>query len=144
MNVESVLRTVGSRMVSAPMTAALRVAVERMRAEKVEAVLATDHCATEGVSVLGLVTQADVDAALRRRGKAALVEPISRSMRSRLVVCDKNESLEAAIALMRSRAARHDLVMDREQAVGIISADELASFSSSESAIAEVGQERAG
>jgi CBS domain-containing protein len=51
-----------------------------------------------------------------------------------LVVCDVREALPALIMRMRERAAHHAVVMDREQAIGVIDVSDILFFSAADGA----------
>lgn len=129
MKIKSVLGQLGQRLISISMTQPLHVAIQLMDAERVDAVLVTDHCATEGLAVLGLLTRKDADGAIKLHGRNAFAMPISRLTAARFVVCDQGEPLTIVISLIESRSADHVLVMDREQTVSLINAPDILRFS---------------
>lgn len=128
MRVEAMLRHRGARLVSVPMGESLRSTVALMRSEQVDAVVVTDRCATEGEAVLGLLTRGDVIDALADHGLAAFAMPVAKLAGGRLVMCDVGETVPGLIATMRERGAGHALVMDREQAVGLIDVSDILFF----------------
>jgi signal-transduction protein with cAMP-binding, CBS, and nucleotidyltransferase domain len=119
------------RIVTVPMTNSLQSAMTLMRTERVDAVLVIDRCATEGEVVLGLLTRRAVCDALADHGVAALAMKVADLG---LVVCDVREALPALIMRMRERAAHHAVVMDREQAIGVIDVSDILFFSAADGA----------
>ncbi|MCF3946782.1 CBS domain-containing protein [Acidiphilium sp. AL] len=128
MIVETMLRHRGPRIVSLSMDKTLQAAVTLMRAEQVDAVVVIDRCATEGEAVLGVLTRQDVTDAVADHGAAAFAMPVAKLIKGRLVVCDIGEELPTLIEMMRERAAQHALVMDREQAIGLIDVSDILFF----------------
>lgn len=128
MTVETVLRLRGARIISVGMDRSLQAAVALMREEDVDALVVIDRCATEGDSVLGLLTRQDVTDAVADHGMDAFALPVGRLIKGRLVMCDVAEELPELISAMRERSAQYALVMDREQAIGLIGASDILFF----------------
>ena len=99
-----------------------------MRKERVDAVAVIDRCATEGEVVLGLLTRRAVFDAMTDHGAAALSMTVAKLIGDGLVFCDIDEGLPVLITRMRERAAHHAVVMDREQAVGVIDVSDILFF----------------
>ena len=128
MIVEAMLHHRGPRIVSVPMNKSLQGTVALMRAEQVDAVVVFDRCATEGEAVLGLLTRQDIIDALADHGIAAFTMPVAKLIKGPFVICDIGEDLPSLISTMRERAAHHALVMDREQAIGLIDVSDILFF----------------
>lgn len=128
MKIEAILLGSTPCRTSVHMTKPLQTAVDLMRADATDAVVVTDHCATEGEAVFGLLTRQDVDDALAAHGAAALRMPIGKVAKGRFVVCDKGSLLADVISMMERNAAPHTLVMDREQLVGLLAGPDIVAF----------------
>ena len=128
MSLKAMLHSRPSRVVTVPMTNSLQSAMALMRTECLDAVAVIDRCATEGEVVLGLLTRKAVFDVLVDHGTAALSMPVANLVGSGLVLCDIDEALPALIARMHERAAHHALVMDREQAIGVIDVSDILFF----------------
>lgn len=137
MRLEAVLHYSGPCHASADIKKTLQVAVDLMRAEATDAILVTDHCATEGQAVFGLLTREHVIDAIATYGMAAFAMPVFKFAKGRLVVCDKGELLSDVVALMKQRSAFHALVMDREQAIGLVAVSDILFFNHGAMAAAE-------
>ncbi|MBU6419791.1 MAG: CBS domain-containing protein [Proteobacteria bacterium] len=120
MKIEAILAQIPVRRVCMNMEMPLRAAMKLMEKEKVEALVVTDHCATEGEAVLGLLALEDAKAAVAARGPSILDARISRFVSDRYVVCDKGEMLPDAVKMIEGRAASHMLVMDRDAMIGLV------------------------
>ena len=132
MSLSAILHSRPSRVVTVPMTNSLQSAMTLMRTERVDAVPVIDRCATEGEVVLGLLTRRAVFDALTDHGPAALAMKVADLIDDGLVFCDIGEGLPALITRMRERAAHHVVVMDREQAIGVIDVSDILFFSAAD------------
>jgi CBS domain-containing protein len=129
MSLKAMLHSRAPRVVTVPMTNSLQATITLMRTQRLDAVAVIDRCATEGEAVLGLLTRQAVFDALADHGIAALGMQVADLVGSGLVLCDIDEALPALIARMREQAAHHALVMDREQAIGVIDVSDILFFS---------------
>ncbi len=128
MKIETVLPQIAPCRVSMRMEKPLRAALKLMETEGVEALVVTDHCATEGEAVLGLLARSDAEEAVAAQGAAALDSTVSRFVSSRFVVCDKGEHLHDAMKMIERRAVSHMLIMDRETMVGLVAHRQVQDF----------------
>lgn len=128
MSLTAILHSRPARVVTVPMTSSLQSAMTLMRTERVDAVAVIDRCATEGEVLLGLLTRRAVFDAMTDHGAAALAMPVAKLIGDGLVFCDIDEGLPVLITRMRERAAHHAVVMDREQAVGVIDVSDILFF----------------
>jgi CBS domain-containing protein len=134
MSLTAILHSRTLRVVTVPMTHSLQSAMTLMRTERVDAVPVVDRCATEGEVVLGLLTRRAVCDALADHGAAALTMKVADLIGDGLVVCDVREALPALITRMRERAAHYAVVMDREQAIGVIDVSDILFFGAADDA----------
>jgi CBS domain-containing protein len=111
------------------MTSSLQSAMTLMRSERVDAVAVIGRCATEGEVMLGLLTRRAVFDALTDHGAAALAMPVAKLIGDGSVFCDIGEGVPALTTRMHERAAHHAVVMDREQAIGVIDVSDILFFS---------------
>lgn len=128
MKIETVLTQIAPCRVSMHMEKPLRAALKLMEREDVEVLVVTDHCATEGEAVLGLLVRSDVEKAVAAQGAAVLDSTVSRFISGRFVVCDKAEYLHDAMQMIERHAASHMLVMDRESMVGLVAHRQVRGF----------------
>ena len=128
MRIETVLTQIAPCRVSMHMEKPLRAALKLMQTEGVECLVVTDHCATEGEAVLGLLARSDAEEAVIAQGAAVLDLTVSRFVSSRFVVCDKGEYLHDAMEMIERRAASHMLIMDRETMVGLVAHRQVQGF----------------
>ncbi len=68
MKIETILTQIAPSRVSMHMEKPLRAALKLMETEGVEVLVVTDHCATEGEAVLGLLIRSDAEEAVAARG----------------------------------------------------------------------------
>jgi predicted transcriptional regulator len=128
MKLETVLTQIAPCRVSMHMEKPLRAALKLMQTEGVECLVVTDHCATEGEAVLGLLARSDAEEALVAQGAAVLDSTVARFVSGRFVVCDKGEHLHDAIEMIERRAASHMLFMGRETMVGLVAHRQVRGF----------------
>lgn len=125
MIIEGVLAERGARLVTVRMEQPLGRALARMEAEAVDAVIVTDHCATEGMAVLGICSQSDVEAAVSKHGSETLEMSVATFAVGHVLVCDAKDRISDVIAELEARSIGHVIVMDREQALAVLSASDL-------------------
>jgi predicted transcriptional regulator len=134
MSLSAIIHARSLRVVTVPMTHSLQSVMRLMRAECVDAVPVIDHCATEGEVVLGLITRRAVCDALADHGPAALTMKVADLLEDGMVFCDVREALPSLVTRMRDRAAHHAVVMDREQAIGVINVSDILFFTATDAA----------
>ncbi len=127
MTLESILLSGLSMMCTVPMANPLGRAQVLMNREQTDVLLVTDHCGSEGQHVAGLLTIEDVDSGLKRHGQRALAMPVERFTSRFFIMCDKAESLHAVLEKSQEWQARYVVVMDREQYIGLVPVDQIAS-----------------
>lgn len=125
MIIEGVLSERGARLVAVRMEQPLSRALARMQTEAVDVVIVTDHCATEGMAVLGICSQRDAEEAIGKHGPKTLEMPVGAFAVGRLVVCDATDRVSDVLAELERRSIEHVLVMDREQAFGVLNVSDL-------------------
>ena len=89
MNVQAILETKGSDVVSIAPTATLQTAVHRLAEHRIGAllVLGPDH------RVIGIVSERDIVRVLARHGAAVLSEPLSTVMTRTVVTCTRSDTI---------------------------------------------------
>lgn len=125
MILEGVLLDRPARRVAVRMDQTLGQALARMQTEQVDAVIVTDHCATEGVAVLGVCSRSDADDAVGKHGAAAFAMPVGQFALRRLAVCDVKDRLREVANELEARSVEHVLVMDCEQTLGLLDASDV-------------------
>jgi CBS domain-containing protein len=117
MNVQSILDTKGSHIVSIAPTATLQSAVHRLAEHRIGAllVLGPDH------RVVGIVSERDIVRALAERGPDVLSEPLSTVMTRTVVTCTQSDSIGDIMEHMTQGKFRHVPVIDQDRVVGVIS-----------------------
>jgi CBS domain-containing protein len=115
--VEHYLRPV----VTVPLTADLRMAVERMRQHSTGCVVV----AGESGSVEGILTDRDVAVRAVARGLDASRTPVSSVMSAPVVACEAAQPLEAVVEQMRARGVRRMPILRAGRVAGIVTYDDL-------------------
>lgn len=125
MIIERVLSERGARLVAVRTEQPLSRALARMQTEAVDVVIVMDHCATEGMAVLGICSQCDAEEAVGKHGSKTLEIPVGAFAVGRMVVCDATDRVSDVLAELERRSVEHVLVMDREQALGVLNVSDL-------------------
>ena len=110
------LKTKPDRIVSVRSTAAVVLALQAMRDNRVRAVLVMD----EG-RLSGIITQGDCAIKVLLPGRDAKDTLVGEVMTANPMTVKPSDPLEACMGLMANRGFRHLPVMDGERVVGVVS-----------------------
>jgi CBS domain-containing protein len=117
MNVESILRQKGNRVVTIAPGAHLTDAVAALRQNKVGA-LVVSH---DGTGVEGILSERDIINSLAEHGAAALDLTVADTMSRNVITCRRGDTIADLAALMTERRIRHLPVVEDRHLVGIVS-----------------------
>jgi CBS domain-containing protein len=95
----------------------LKEVVELLAAKGVGAAVVSDA----SQSVLGILSERDVVRVIARHGAAALDDPVSRHMTSKVVTVTSDDTIEHVMQTMTAGRFRHVPVVDGSRLTGIIS-----------------------
>lgn len=117
MNVQSILETKGSDIVSIAPTATLQTAVHRLAEHRIGAllVLGPDR------RVVGIVSERDIVRVLAERGASVLSEPLSTVMTRTVVTCARSDTIGDIMERMTKGKFRHVPVVDQDRVIGVVS-----------------------
>lgn len=117
MNVQSILETKGSDIVSIAPTATLQTAVHRLAEHRIGAllVLGPDR------RVVGIVSERDIVRVLAERGASVLSEPLSTVMTRIVVTCARSDTIGDIMERMTKGKFRHVPVVDQDRVIGVVS-----------------------
>ena len=107
MQVQAILSRKGDWVATIQPSATLGVAVQRLRDERVGALVVSD----EG-EIGGIVSERDVVRRLAEAGAAALEEPVTSAMTTEVFTCVPGDDLEHLMRLMTEQRVRHLPVRD--------------------------------
>ena len=116
MTVRAILDTKGHQIVSVPLDAKLAEAINILGERKIGAVLVMSQGHIEGI-----LSERDIVRVLGDRGAAALDEPVSAVMTSKVVSCRPTDTVAAIMEMMTLGKFRHLPVLEGERVVGLIS-----------------------
>ncbi|MEA3040704.1 MAG: hypothetical protein QOC65_193 [Sphingomonadales bacterium] len=123
MNIEAILRTKGSEVVTVDCDTLLSAAIGLLAERRIGAL----PVMKEG-RVAGIVSERDVIYCLRREGAAILDWPVERAMTSPTITAEPSMPVLAGLSLMTERRIRHLPVVDGGRLVGMVSIGDLVKF----------------
>lgn len=125
MKVEDILRAKEARIVAVRSGSTVEEAMGLMKAEAVSALVVKDVCRTEGNAFAGMLSDADIKAAVTARGPAALRLPVFQFMARAPITCGPEDSVEEVRELMARHGLCHLPVLDGGTLIGVISDSDL-------------------
>lgn len=110
MNVQSILSTKGSAVVTISPDASLAEATAVLREKGFGALVAS----VDGSSIDGIVSERDIVRALADDGAATLDRDVASCMSTEVFTCEPNDSIDALMAMMTERRIRHLPAVDAD------------------------------
>jgi CBS domain-containing protein len=117
MNVEGILKTKGSSVITIAPDARIGQAVDLLRQKGIGAVVVS----TDGETVAGILSERDVVHALAERGAELLGLSVSALMTRHVFTCKPGDSTADLMAEMTRRRIRHLPVVEDGKLAGIVS-----------------------
>ena len=114
MNVQSILGSKGSKVVTITSAASLADAVGTLRDAGVGALIVSN----DGTHIDGIVSERDVVRALANHGASVLGRQVSSVMSPDVVTCKVDDSVDSLMQAMTERRIRHLPVVDEEGVLG--------------------------
>jgi CBS domain-containing protein len=121
MNVETILRRKGRRVVTIGRDARLAEAAERLCRHGIGALVVSG----DGESIDGIVSERDIVAALDRLGAEVVAASVAEVMTAPVITCTPGDSVAELMAEMTTRRIRHFPVIDDGRLSGIVSIGDL-------------------
>ena len=121
MNVETILRNKGNRVVTIRPDAAVAEAVDLLNRERIGAIVVSE----DGRGVDGILSERDIVIALAEHGEDLLSQPVDRIMTRTVITCDPADSVGTLMAEMTNRRIRHFPVVADGSLIGIVSIGDL-------------------
>lgn len=121
MQVDAILRSKGSHVMTTSEHAMLSVAIDRMASADVGSLVVLDG---QG-KLLGIVTERDVMRAVADKGVVALVHSVGEVMTKQVLTCSPSDQQRDVMAVMTRKRVRHLPVLDHGALVGLISIGDL-------------------
>jgi CBS domain-containing protein len=121
MNVETILRNKGNRVVTIRPDAAVAEAVDRLNRERIGAIVVSE----DGKGVDGILSERDIVIALAEDGGDLLSRPVGDIMTRTVITCDPSATVEELMAEMTNRRIRHFPVVADGRLIGIVSIGDL-------------------
>jgi CBS domain-containing protein len=117
MTIEHILAGKGREVVTIEGERTIAEAAKMLAANRIGAVVVSDA----GRAVLGILSERDIVRAVAGGGAAALQDPVSRHMTSRVVTASVRMSINEVMERMTDGKFRHIPVVDSGQLIGIVS-----------------------
>ncbi len=117
MTVARILREKGREVATTQPHRTLQEVAEQLADKGIGAVVVTDA----SKSVLGILSERDVVRAVASSGAAALMDPVSRHMTSRVTTVEEETSIDEVMETMTNGRFRHLPVVMDNRLVGIVS-----------------------
>ncbi len=114
MNVQSILATKGTDVITVTDGVSLADAANMMRDNGIGALIVSD----DGQHIDGIVSERDVVRALANHGASALGRPVSSAMSADVVTCRADDAVESLMLSMTERRIRHLPVVDDDGVLG--------------------------
>jgi CBS domain-containing protein len=125
MKVADLLRTKGTRILTARMDESVETAARLMSKENAGALVVKDSVGTEGDTIVGMFSERDLLHAVARDGPAALKKPVAALMSSKVIACKPDDDLSTVLQLMDTHYIRHVPVLDGTTLIGTVSIRDL-------------------
>lgn len=116
MKVEGILRSKGSRVVTASPHATIGSIVQRLHEERIGALVVI-----EGERVLGIISERDVIRGLAERGPAILERRVTDLMTGLVSSCGREDTVKHLMSEMTRKRIRHLPVIENGVLCGIVS-----------------------
>jgi CBS domain-containing protein len=117
MNVQDLLRTKGTAVVTVRPTETIDALVQRFKLERIGAVVVS----SDGKTVEGMISERDVVRGLADKGAGLLSQPVSGEMTRQVITCAPQDSLKDIMHKMTQHRIRHLPVIDQGELAGLIS-----------------------
>ena len=124
MNVEHILSDKGREVVTVAPHMKLSEAARTLSERRIGAVVVSDA----DNPVLGIISERDIVRAIAANGGAALGEPVSRYMTSKVVTCTSRSALNDLMETMTTGKFRHVPIVENGRLVGIVSIGDIVKF----------------
>ena len=121
MSISDILHGKGHQVVKVRTTDTVEMAVQRMAAERIGAVIVEDQWMRHA----GIFSERDFVNAVAEHGPGALNFQVDRLMSAPVVTCRPTDRVETAMAAMTMAKIRHLPVLENGQLVGIVSIGDL-------------------
>ena len=117
MNVNAILKSKGTKVVTARPEATVAALSERLRAEGIGALVVSE----DGKTIAGIVSERDIVRGLAEHGAAVLDRKVGDIMHRDVVTSTGDEDIEAVMGKMTRHRIRHLPVVENGKLCGIIS-----------------------
>ncbi|HXV22790.1 MAG TPA: CBS domain-containing protein [Alphaproteobacteria bacterium] len=116
MTVEAILKRKGTRVSTIGKDSTIAAAAQRLNLDHIGALVVT-----EGVRVVGIISERDIIAGLARHGPLALEKRVEELMTWPIVTCSRSQHIKEVMATMTRQRIRHLPVVEEDALLGIIS-----------------------
>lgn len=117
MNVQTILKTKGTRVVTVKPETTVTDALRVLKQERIGAVVISP----DGKAVAGILSERDVVRTLADRGADTLARPVSEVMTKAVVTCDAKDTIVELMDRMTQGHFRHMPVVEGDELSGMIS-----------------------
>lgn len=119
MNVETILRAKGAKVVTVTPETTVSEAAKILRRARIGAVVVS----SDGSDVLGILSERDIVNTMADPTKRTglLEKPVSALMTREVLTCEPQDTVQKCMALMTDRRVRHLPVLQGERMIGIVS-----------------------
>jgi CBS domain-containing protein len=117
LNVASILKNKGDRIVSALPSDSVAAVVTTLGRERIGALLVREASGR----VAGVISERDIVAGLARLGAALLQQPAAELMTRNVIYCSPTDTIQMVMQKMTERRFRHMPVLENGKVTGIVS-----------------------
>jgi CBS domain-containing protein len=117
MNVNAILRTKGTKVVTVRPESSVSELTEQLRSEGIGALVVSE----DDTTIVGIVSERDIVRGLAQHGAAVLDSKVGDIMHRDVVTSSGDEDIEAVMGKMTRHRIRHLPVVDNGRLCGIIS-----------------------
>jgi CBS domain-containing protein len=117
MNVEAILKTKGSEVVTIRPEATIAQAADLLRAKRIGAVVVS----ADGIAADGVLSERDIVRGLAEHGAALLDRQVAQVMTRAVITCAPHDKVADLMGLMTERRIRHLPVLRQGKLAGVIS-----------------------
>ena len=124
MNVEHILSDKGHEVVTIAPHLTLAEVARTLSQHRIGAIVVSDPANP----VLGILSERDIVRAVAENGAAALDEPVSRYMTTKVVTCTSRSAINDLMETMTTGKFRHVPVVENGRLIGIVSIGDIVKF----------------
>ena len=123
MNVETILKKKGHKVVAIPADATLKEAADLLSEKKIGAAVVAD-----GKKLGGILSERDIVRAISKFGAAVLDKPVRETMTQNVITCSRADTVDHLMGIMTGGRFRHVPVVEEGEMIGLISIGDVVKY----------------